>query len=1056
MKLQLRRFAAIVAVLCVVCGIMPLSASAVDIDPPASGNFTFLWTTDPQIYTNEYPHILSAQNDWVIENANRLNIKYAFHTGDLVHVYTDTSQWEFVSNEYKKWDDAGFAYGVLAGNHDMSGTDYSLYSRYFGASRYNNTETNWWYGGDYNDNYGHYDLRSTGGANFVFVYLSYGPHTQADYDWVNSVLQEHSDRIAILAVHEYMATSGGRAEQGEALFEQVILKNPNVRMVLCGHNYNSNRMVDEIDDNGDGVADRTVYQIMANYQYTSNGGNGFMRFMECDVANGTITHRTYSPYTASFGSDYEDGTILDEFGYRDEFVTPFDFSDPTPKAAGDPISGTVVYTSEMSFAPTATLEAVTLPVAYQNKAEAGTVYQGVGVYDRFFSLDAADAFTDPTAVNYVVTEYTQTGGHTVSKVIRGASLGTSAPRVPIPQNGAVVVLPADAAIALDDIVVGRRIMLNKLTAIATPSSIHATNITVPSWGGMYSLDGINRVVGNGEWVLYDSLSTASYTHERDMVFTFAPVSGSVYTVTAALTTIGEAKSPIMPQDGFMLAVNTCYADPMLIQSMSTHFKQGLQVRLNGHTPGVASSYETVSLLAPSVGGWSCDSTMVVAQSGNAQVFYNTDSLYPDANYTYSTPVTINPASMVLHYDLLLETDARTSIGLFFASDSGNQSVTMQSYIDGATLSTKSGDMKGDSVRREGKIDLTTMAIPASCYNADGTLTLKSIRIFASGTADKKLHIYTLAMTTDRSETGEVVIPQNVPLLSDAIAVSTATKAGSYVYDNGTLSVSTTATDGYEIVVDLGTRYKVSELKYWLIDVEATTRFDIQLIVTTASGEASYGLVSDFWPNLCAARDGDYIPAGIYAGAQDLCSSFTWNKVLPADGITTVKQVKILLGGAGALHIHALQTANTTQAGRFADGIYATETTPKTTPESDVYVVGDVYVENIPVGTTAEALLDGMTATTTLTITQNGVAVTANAPVATGMTIATVDGAITRILVVYGDVDGDGAFTTADARTVLQHSINALTLEGAALVAADYDHDGAINTADARDILRASL
>ena len=59
-------------------------------------------------------------------------------------------------------------------------------------------------------------------------------------------------------------------------------------------------------------------------------------------------------------------------------------------------------------------------------------------------------------------------------------------------------------------------------------------------------------------------------------------------------------------------------------------------------------------------------------------------------------------------------------------------------------------------------------------------------------------------------------------------------------------------------------------------------------------------------------------------------------------------------------------------------------------------------------------------------------------------------------VTLGDVDADGAITTADARTVLQYTLDMVILEGDALIAADFNGDGVINTADARDILRASL
>ncbi len=984
MKWQwLGRLLATVMATTVSLGLLPLTATAADMTAPSDGNFSFLWVSDPQIYTNEYRHILSAQNDWILDNANRLNVKYAFHTGDLVHVYNDTSQWEFVSEEYKKWDDAGFSYGVLAGNHDMSGTDYSLYSQYFGKSRY---EGNWWYGGDYNNNYGHYDLRSTGGANFIFVYLSYGDHTQADYDWVNGVLQEHSNRIAVLLVHDYMATTGGRSERGEIIFNEVVRKNPNVRMVLCGHNYNSNRTVDEIDDNGDGKADRTVYQIMANYQYTTAGGNGFIRFMECDVQNGIITHRTYSPYTESFGSDYEDGLVIDQYGRRDAFVTPFDFSDPVAKAVGDPEYGTVVYTSEISFAPTDSYTTVTLPVVYENAAESGTIYRGIGVYDSAFSLDAADAFSDPTALNYVVTNYTKRTGHTVAKVIRGSSLSGGKVQVPIPQSGAVVALPADAPVNLDELTVGRRVTLDKMRTLSLPTPDYATNVTVPSWGGIYNYTGINRVGGNGEWVVYDALNTATDAHTWDMLFSFAPVSGSTYRLTAADTALGTDKAMTVPSGGFVLAVNAVDSVPMWQQAMRDAFTTGLQVTLNGHTPGNAPSYATTNLLAPSVSAWTKDSTMVITKSGNTQTFYNTDGQWPDAEYTYPSALTVNPASTVLAYDYMSEVGARTNISLLFNSTDGEQVLTIHPYFDGVELSTKSGDAKGDNVRRAGKIDFTDMDIPSSCYRADGTLAIKGIRIYASGEANTDLNIYTLALTTDRSVDDDA-IARSVTLLSDALTVTTPDRAGYYHYDNGSLTVVSDAADGYEVEVMLNRSFCVGELKNWILDVEATTPFDIQLHVTTAADDASYGLVSDLYPFICEATDGNYIPAAAYRAALDLKSCFTYNNVLPADGNTTVKKAVIRLAGQGTLAIHALQASNIEQAVAFADGIVADYETPYVLP-------GDVSGDKIV--TTTDARIAMLHALESHTLEGNAF--------------------------LAADFNTDGEVTTLDARLIMLYAL----------------------------------
>jgi len=64
--------------------------------------------------------------------------------------------------------------------------------------------------------------------------------------------------------------------------------------------------------------------------------------------------------------------------------------------------------------------------------------------------------------------------------------------------------------------------------------------------------------------------------------------------------------------------------------------------------------------------------------------------------------------------------------------------------------------------------------------------------------------------------------------------------------------------------------------------------------------------------------------------------------------------------------------------------------------------------------------------------------------------------LSRILVVSGDLNGDGNANTMDARMVLKYLLQHSGLEEDALIAADYNHSGGINTGDVRDMLRAAL
>ena len=96
---------------------------------------------------------------------------------------------------------------------------------------------------------------------------------------------------------------------GRALQKAVLAQCPNVYLVLSGHRYNVAAVPVSFDDDGDGTADRTVYQMIANYQAAgSEGGSGYMRFLQIDEAAGELRAYSYSPYLEDYRYWDEPGT----------------------------------------------------------------------------------------------------------------------------------------------------------------------------------------------------------------------------------------------------------------------------------------------------------------------------------------------------------------------------------------------------------------------------------------------------------------------------------------------------------------------------------------------------------------------------------------------------------------------------------------------------------------------------------------------------------------------------------------------------------------------------
>lgn len=258
---------------------------------PSTGeyDFTFVWETDTQYYSRNYPDIFTAMNRWIAGNKDALNIKYVIHTGDIVQNWNALDQWQVADAHMNIIEEAGIPYGVVSGNHDVNApiNDYEYYGRYFGRDRFAGHP---WYGGDLHNNRHHYDLISAGGIDFIIVYLGiYGRLDPETVDWANRVLRNYKDRYAIVATHAYINSSGNYGVNGKEIMEEIVAPNENVFLTLNGHYHGANYNVKRI--NG-----RVVYEVMSDYQEGPEGGQGYVRLLQFDAGNKRMYMNTYSPY----------------------------------------------------------------------------------------------------------------------------------------------------------------------------------------------------------------------------------------------------------------------------------------------------------------------------------------------------------------------------------------------------------------------------------------------------------------------------------------------------------------------------------------------------------------------------------------------------------------------------------------------------------------------------------------------------------------------------------------------------------------------------------------
>ena len=297
--------------------LFPFSISQAKSDGPTeeqSGDaycntFSIVWISDTQdMAYMGYGHPLESMGNWIMDNKEAHNIQFVVQTGDAVDNGASPWQWERYDELYHQIKDE-IPYLSAAGNHEVKAHGYLEYLARPEVTSLPPERT-------FEKGEASYATLAVNGKKFVIVAVGYGIEQDA-VPWVNTVLRQYEDHTAILLFHDYMQDNGRFSKNGKSMFEQIVLPNPNVRLVLCGHVCGVSSRVDAIDDDQDGVTDRSVTQMMYNYQQFK-ADCGQLRLMEFNLYDRSITVTTYSPFTKRYYRDYM-------FGDNTTFTLPDGF-----------------------------------------------------------------------------------------------------------------------------------------------------------------------------------------------------------------------------------------------------------------------------------------------------------------------------------------------------------------------------------------------------------------------------------------------------------------------------------------------------------------------------------------------------------------------------------------------------------------------------------------------------------------------------------------------------------------------------------------------------------
>ena len=265
-------------------------------DPQPEDYFTIAVLPDTQIYSESYPEILDKQTQWIADNVQSENIVFVAHLGDIVNDHINTTQWQNARDSMSIIRAADIPYSVVPGNCDMHFVtgDLTNYDTYFSYTDFIDYD---WYGGHYPDhsNASSYQLFSAMGQDFIVLNLVCESSLLAETtDWANSILTEYSARKAIVVTHGYIDTEGnylsGSSVAGLDVWNNIVKHHSNVIMVLCGH-HSGQYFGTDTGENGN-----TVYNLLTDYTYLENGGNGWLRLYRFYPYLNKFKAVTYSPY----------------------------------------------------------------------------------------------------------------------------------------------------------------------------------------------------------------------------------------------------------------------------------------------------------------------------------------------------------------------------------------------------------------------------------------------------------------------------------------------------------------------------------------------------------------------------------------------------------------------------------------------------------------------------------------------------------------------------------------------------------------------------------------
>ena len=256
---------------------------------PEPTPFTLVWMSDTQHISRNNPEVFNCVRDWILENREKENIQFVAHSGDVVDGFSElmfTNAANALTPIFETIPGM-----VVSGNHDVTknGSQYYFNLQPYAQLVHKEGQT-------YRDRAAYVTFRGCD-TDFLVFGLGYGVNCTA---WMNEVIAQHPDHIVIVVMHKCLQDDGRFYSEAKMIYQDVMPKWPNFRLMLCGHMRGALTRTD-FDDDGDGKQERSVTTMMFNYQDDRVKGLGFIRLLRFDPMSRSIEVLTYSPWFDQWG-----------------------------------------------------------------------------------------------------------------------------------------------------------------------------------------------------------------------------------------------------------------------------------------------------------------------------------------------------------------------------------------------------------------------------------------------------------------------------------------------------------------------------------------------------------------------------------------------------------------------------------------------------------------------------------------------------------------------------------------------------------------------------------